>query len=107
MKILFQGCDFEKFIFSSFCFFHLGSFDIDQQRIRLQHQQLLLSRKIGDIDVGDNVMMTVSKCWGQNQYVSDFFRYDFILNMSPTKTVPNIRHQHQTDGIPFYHVCQE
>ena len=59
MKLLFQGCDFEKFIFSSFCSFHLGSFDIDRQRIRLRHQQLLLSKEIGDIDVGDNVMMKV------------------------------------------------
>ena len=54
---LFQGCD-SGFISFSFCSFHLGSFDIGQQQIRLLHQQLLLSRKKnGDNDDGDKAML--------------------------------------------------
>ena len=55
MKLL-QGRD-SGFISFSFCSFHLGSFDIDQQQIQLLHQQLLLSRKNGDNDDGDKAML--------------------------------------------------
>jgi len=69
--------------------------------------------------VGDFMMVTNFRCWWQNHYVSDFFRYvsDFlnvlnwspsswighqypesvtnIWNLSPTHLVSNIRHQHR------------
>ena len=42
----------------------------------------------GDSDVGDFMMATDLRCWRQNHYVGDFFRYvgDFlyVLNRSPT-----------------------
>ena len=44
---------------------------------------------LGDSDVGDFMMVTDSlKCWWQNPYVGDFFRYvgDFfkLFNRTPT-----------------------
>ena len=49
--------------------------------------------------VGDLRMVTDLRCWWQNHYVGDFFRYvrDFsnVLNRSPAHFVSNIRHQHQ------------
>ena len=45
--------------------------------------------------VGDFMMLTDLRCWWQNHYVGDFFRYvgDFfnVLNLSPTSW---IGHQH-------------
>ena len=49
--------------------------------------------------VGDFMMVTDLRCWWQNHYVGDFFRYvgDFlnVLNRSSTHLVSNIRHQHR------------
>ena len=47
------------------------------------------TRYYGDSDVGDIVMMVTDfRCWWQNHYVDDFFRYVvdflFVLNPSPT-----------------------
>jgi len=51
--------------------------------------QFLFSINIGDSDVGDIIMMVIDfRCWWQNHYVGEFFRYvgDFlnVLNRSPT-----------------------
>ena len=53
------------------------------------------------------MMVTDLRCWWQNHYVGDFFRYvcDFlnVLNRSPTHLVFNIRHQHRCNrwGLVF------
>ena len=59
-------------------------------------------------------LMLVTLFWWQFQNVGSrinmlvsFVDTTYIWNISPTKTVSSIRHQHQTDGIPFYHVSQE
>ena len=104
----FQGCDFEKMnlfflLFVLFILVHLISTGSES-------------------DCGTNsccflkkllTLLLVTTLWWQFQNVdgrielATFVDMTFIWNMSPTKTVSNIRHQHQTDEKPFYHVCQE
>ena len=35
----------------------------------------MVSDCVGDSDVGDFMMVTDLRCWWQNHYVGDFFRY--------------------------------
>ena len=61
--------------------------------------------RFGDSDVGDFMMVTDFKCWWQNHYVGDFFRYvgDFlnVLNRSPTSSTC---HQHILSSIPVTNI---
>jgi len=62
---------------------------------------------VGDIvGVGDVMLLTDFRCWWQNHYIGDFFRYVGyflnVLNLSPTThSVSNIRHQHRCNRIFF------
>ena len=49
----------------------------------------------GDSDVGDFVMATDLRCWWQNHYAGDFFRYiDNFLNVLNRLPTSQTCHQH-------------
>ena len=68
---------------------------------------------MGDSDVGDLMTVTDLRCWWQNHYVGDFFRYvgDFqsieavtnILNRSPTSQAC---HQHIWSSTCSYYIIK-
>ena len=51
----------------------------------------ILPLKMGESDVGDFMMVTDLRCWCQNHYVGEFFRYVgyflSVLNQSPTSWI--------------------
>ena len=61
--------------------------EASRRRSILDFQIILVREYGGDSDVGDIMMVTDLRCWWQNHYVGDFFRYvgDFsnVLNRSP------------------------
>ena len=76
-----------------------------RQNIML-HSKDGLKAKIGDSDVVDFMMMTDFRCWWQNHFVDDFFRYvsDFlnVFNVFNLNRLPTPQTSHQYIWSPTF-----
>ena len=64
---------------------------------------------VDDSDVGDFMMVTDFRCWWQNHYVGDLFRYFggflTLLNRSPTSGIGHQQLKFVTNTFGLQHRC--